>query len=74
MVFNADKFEMLRYWPRKDTKPPTSYTDPGGNTIEEKCHLRDLGVEMSSDLTFHLHVENIVADDDCLEISRAEQA
>ena len=61
MVFNSDKFELIRYWPRADTKPDTSYTDPAGNIIEEKDHLRDLGVEMTNDLTFNLHIENVVA-------------
>ena len=50
MVFNSDKFELIRYWPRADTKPDTSYTDPAGNIIEEKAHLRDLGMEMTNDL------------------------
>ena len=38
------------------------YIDPEGNIIEEKEHLRDLGVELSSDLTFSRHIENIVSD------------
>ena len=50
MVFNEDKFELIRYWPKAGSKPDNSYTDPEGNKIEEKCHLRDLGVEMASDL------------------------
>ena len=61
MVFNGDKFEMLRFWPNKE-KPATPYIDPEGNIIEEKEHLRDLGVELSSDLTFSRHIENIVSD------------
>ena len=32
------------------------------NNIEEKEHLRDLGVELSSDLTFSIHIDNIVSD------------
>jgi hypothetical protein len=35
--------------------------DPEGNKIEEKCHLRDLGVEMANDLTFNIHIEIVVA-------------
>ena len=58
MVF---KFEMLRYWPKAGTKPDNSYTDPDGNQIEEKGHLRDLGVEMGNDLTIQIHIENVVA-------------
>ena len=30
MIFNADKFEMLRYWPKAGTKPDNSYTQIGG--------------------------------------------
>ena len=61
MIFNGDKFESLRYWPNPDSKPDNSYKDPEGNAIEEKPHLRDLGVEMANDLTFNLHIENTVA-------------
>ena len=61
MVFNADKFEVIRYWPRPDTKPANDYKDPEGNIIEEKDHLRDLGVEMGNDLTFDLHIGKVVS-------------
>ena len=61
MIFNADKFEMLRFWPGTAVKPPNIYKDPDGGLIEEKPHLRDLGVEISSDLTFSIHIENVVA-------------
>jgi hypothetical protein len=60
MMFNSEKFECLRFWPRA-AKPDFIYTSPDGSPIEEKPHLRDLGVEMSSDLTFHIHIENTVA-------------
>ena len=60
MVFNGDKFEMLRFWPGQAATPNFQYTDPDGNIIEEKKHLRDLGVEVSSDLTFSIHIENVV--------------
>ena len=60
MTFNSDKFECLRYWPRKN-KPDNSYKSPDGTIIEEKQHLRDLGVEMDSDLTFSVHIANTVA-------------
>ena len=38
-----------------------TYVDPVGNHIEEKSNLRDLGVQISSDLTFSIHIENVVA-------------
>ena len=49
----------MRYWPR-NPNPNFSYKSPDGEIIEEKEHLRDLGVEMSNDLTFTLHISNIV--------------
>ena len=61
MVFNADKFECLRIWPGKPAKSDTEYLSPEDNPIEEKSHLRDLGVELSNDLSFTLHIENTVA-------------
>ena len=60
MVFNSEKFECLIFWPRA-AKPDYNYTSPDGTIIEEKKHLRDLGVEMSSDLTFNTHIENAVS-------------
>ena len=61
MVFNGEKFECVRFWPNKDLKPTTSYLAPDGEEIAEKEHLRDLGVELSNDLTFGIHIENTVA-------------
>ena len=61
MVFNGDKFEVLRYWPGRLSKPDDPYLDPEGQPIEEKSHLRDLGVEMGNDCTFLAHIENTVA-------------
>ena len=57
MVFNSEKIECLRFWP-KAPKPEIQYKSPDGSTIEEKTHLRDLGVEVSSDLSFTLHIAN----------------
>ena len=61
MVFNNEKFEALRYWPGKVLKPDTSYLDPAGKPIEEKIHLRDLGVQVGNDYTFSTHIEQTVA-------------
>ena len=38
MIFNGDKFEVLRFWPGTVPKPHNSYEDPGGQPIEEKSH------------------------------------
>ena len=61
MVFNGENIELLRFWPGKTAKPSNLYKDPDGNILEEKLHLRDLGVEVSSDLTFSTHIENVAA-------------
>ena len=61
MVFKSDKFEKLRFWPDQTKKPSSQYLSPDGKEIEEKQHLRDLGVELSNDLSFNLHIENTVA-------------
>ena len=60
MKFNSDKFECLRFWPGKNVTPDIKYNGPDGVVIEEKDHLRDLGVEISSDLTFAVHIQNVV--------------
>jgi ribonuclease P/MRP protein subunit RPP40 len=61
MVFNSDKFECLRFWPGKSSKPDNQYLSPDNTPIEEKLHLRDLGVEISSDLSFSMHIENTIS-------------
>ena len=59
MTFNSDKFECVRYWP--GTSPPDFfYQAPDLTKIEEKTQLRDLGVEISSDLKFNDYISNIV--------------
>ena len=58
MHFNSDKFECLRFWPGSGEPPAFQYQGPDGDGIEVKTDLRDLGVQLSSDLSFKLHVEN----------------
>ena len=57
MIFNADKFELLRFWHDRDKAPDILYMGPDGGPIEEKSCLRDLGVMISSDLSFSSQVE-----------------
>ena len=59
MQFNSKKFESLRYWPGGDP-PEQPYLSPDGTPIIQKLHLRDLGVEMSSNCSFTIHIENVV--------------
>ena len=61
MHFNADKFECLRFWARPGDAPDHTYIAPDDAAIEVKPHLRDLGVQVSSDLTFQVHVTMTVA-------------
>ena len=57
-MFNSDKFELIRYKTKnsKDTQIETSYLSNNGSTIEEKQHVRDLGVTLSNDATFTQHI------------------
>ena len=61
MHFNADKFECFRIWPTPSNAPPHDYLGPDGEVIEVKHSLKDLGIHLSSDLTFKLQVEKAVA-------------
>ena len=45
LQFNSKNFECVRYWPGMEP-PKQIYLSPSGSLIEEKSHLRDLGVEM----------------------------
>ena len=60
MHFNADKFECLRFWAKPGDAPDFKYLAPDNAEIEVKPHLRDLGVEISSDLTFKVHITKTV--------------
>ena len=61
MHFNGDKFECLRLWPNPSSAPVYDYHGPTGEVIEVKKSLKDLGVTLSSDLSFKLQVEKTVA-------------
>ena len=60
MAFNSDKCECLRYWADPETAPLFQYLAPDGQPIEVKSNLRDLGVRISSDLSFNIHIQNTV--------------
>ena len=60
MQFNSLKFELLRYGKDTNLKQETSYVSPEWNTIEEKEHVKDLGVTLSPDATFKQHITNII--------------
>jgi hypothetical protein len=59
MFFNNLKFECLRYGLDSTLKLSTNYTSPSGTIIDNKEHVRDLGVTMSSDGSFSEHIRKI---------------
>ena len=59
MEFNSKKFECVRYWPGSET-PEEQHFSPASTVIGEKMNLRDLGVQMSSDCSFSLHIDTVV--------------
>ena len=60
MVFDACKFELLRFWVDRDAAPDILYFAPDGSPIEEKECLRDLGVRVSTDLTFSVQIVLVI--------------
>ena len=60
MHFNSDKYECIRYWPGNSGIPQEHYKSPEGEEIEEKVHIKDLGVQLSNDLTFKYHIQKTV--------------
>ena len=61
MSFNGDKFEWIRYTLAPETAPQFQYVSPDQSSIERKDNLRDLGVILSSDLSFNPHIEKAVS-------------
>ena len=52
MKFNSDKFECVRYWFDPTSAPVHSYLAPDKQQIKVKSDFRDLGVQLSSNLSF----------------------
>ena len=61
MKFNSTKFECIRYWADQTKAPAFNYLAPDMSPIEVKSDLRDLGVQLSNNLSFTVHIENTVA-------------
>ena len=60
MQLNGSKFEHLQVG--KNLNPVNYiYTDPSGNLIQEKDHIKDLGVYISNTLTWKNQIENVVS-------------
>ncbi|KAK3872353.1 hypothetical protein Pcinc_022570 [Petrolisthes cinctipes] len=60
MKFNNNKFDHLRYSTTPTQIPNASYEAPDGSIIATQPYVRDLGVCLSNDATFSLHITNIV--------------
>ena len=61
MEFNSDKFELLRYRLRGSTvQNSAGYKSNIGSETEEKAHVKDLGVKLSSNATFSGHISEEV--------------
>ena len=58
MLFNADKFEVLRYGPGNVGDP--RYLSPEGIEIDLQCDVRDLGIVMSNSGKFDEQISNVV--------------
>ena len=59
MMFNEDKFEHLRYLHNKTSPNTSTYKGPNGKIILHKNDVKDLGVLMSSNLTFSAHIDKV---------------
>ena len=51
-TFNDEKFEHLPFGADNDR----TYLAPSGSPIEKKDHVKDLGVYMSKDCSFNMHI------------------
>ena len=60
MSLNGDKFEHLHVGNNLH-QMKSSYKDPSGNIIDEKEHIKDLGVIISNNLTWSKQITEIVA-------------
>ena len=59
MLFNNNKFEILRYGKNTEIKDSTFYLSASNEIIEEKETLRDLGVTVNNQGTFNEHIDLI---------------
>ena len=60
MQFNVGKFQALHYKPTNINALQPKYTGPGGIAVPESQSVRDLGIHMSNDASFHAHVAKMV--------------
>ena len=58
MMFNGDKFQVLRYGSTTDSNDP-EYEAPNGVSIPVNEHMKDLGVWMFSEGIFEHHINDV---------------
>ena len=58
MELNADKFESFHYGHNDELQSQTYHISNNGPIIQEKDHVRDLGVIMSNDGPFRKHIQS----------------
>ena len=58
MYFNEENFELLRCGPDTNIKESTALCTGGGKTISSKPVVKCLGVNLSQDAIFKLHISN----------------
>ena len=61
MQFNSKKFEHVRYCVDESSAPDFKYLAPDMSEIERADSVRDLGVILSSSLSFSLQVDKVVS-------------
>ena len=60
MVFNSEKFQLVRYGLNEQLKQSTKYLDSAGSEIVAVDTAKDLGVLMSSSGTFDIHTRKTI--------------
>ena len=60
MAFNGQKFEWIRYVPKKENETDFQYMGPNDELIARCDSLKDLGVLLSCNLSFSLQIEKAI--------------
>ena len=60
MSLNGSKFEHLPYGKNHQVRSHSTYLPDTGDVIESKDAVKDLGVLLSNNLSYDIHLQNIV--------------
>ena len=60
MQLNGLKFDHLKYGKNDELKKQSMYLTDTGTEINEKTSVKDLGVILSTDMSYKQHIENLV--------------